>query len=91
VFLINSRLDLFTAATSSLCSTCTHTLWHPFFRSYGVILPSSLTMVLPIALVYSTHPPVSVLVRAPSISREVFLESMGLLTSLNRFGRHLSL
>ena len=29
-------------------------------RSYGAILPSSLTMVLPIALVCSTHPPVSV-------------------------------
>ena len=28
--------------------------------SYGAILPSSLTMVLPIALVCSTHPPVSV-------------------------------
>ena len=33
---------------------------HPFSRSYGAILPSSLTMVLPIALVCSTHPPVSV-------------------------------
>ena len=33
---------------------------HPFSRSYGVILPSSLTIVLPIALVCSTHPPVSV-------------------------------
>ena len=31
-----------------------------FFRSYGGILPSSLTIVLPIALVFSTHPPVSV-------------------------------
>ena len=28
-------------------------------------MPSSLTMVLPIASVFSTHPPVSVLVRAP--------------------------
>ena len=33
---------------------------HAFSRSYGVILPSSLTRVLPIALVYSTRPPVSV-------------------------------
>ena len=31
-----------------------------FFRSYGGILPSSLTIVLPIALVFSTRPPVSV-------------------------------
>ena len=31
-----------------------------FFRSYGGNLPSSLTIVLPIALVFSTCPPVSV-------------------------------
>jgi hypothetical protein len=33
---------------------------HPFFQSYGVILPSSLTRVIPIALVFSTRLPVSV-------------------------------
>ena len=33
---------------------------HPFSRSYGVILPSSLTMLLPSALGFSPHPPVSV-------------------------------
>ncbi len=33
---------------------------HPFSRSYGAIVPSSLTMVDPIASVCSTHPPVSV-------------------------------
>ncbi len=33
---------------------------HPFSRSYGVILPSSLTRVLSLTLVYSTQPPVSV-------------------------------
>src|SRR5689334_16349828 len=38
---------------------------HPFSRSYGVNLPSSLTTVLPSALGYSPHPPVSVLVRTP--------------------------
>ena len=32
----------------------------PFSRSYGAMLPSSLTRVLPIALVFSTRPPVSV-------------------------------
>ena len=51
MFLVNSRLGLFTAATS---------LWHPFFRSYGVILPSSLTIVLSLALGFSPHLPVSV-------------------------------
>ena len=54
--MVNSRLGLFTAASFR---------WHSFSRSYGVIMPSSLTMVLPIASVYSTRPPVSVLVRAP--------------------------
>ena len=32
---------------------------HPFSRSYGVILPSSLTTLLPPALGSSPHPPVS--------------------------------
>ena len=35
-------------------------LRHPFSRSYGVILPSSLTMLLPPALGFSPHLPVSV-------------------------------
>ena len=51
VFLLNSRLGLFTAAAS---------LQHPFFRSYGVILPSSLTSVLPFVLGFSPCLPVSV-------------------------------
>ena len=51
MFLLNSCLSLFSAATSR---------WHPFSRSYGVILPSSLTMLLPPALGFSPHPPVSV-------------------------------
>ena len=51
MFLLNSCLDLFSAACSRR---------HPFSRSYGVILPSSLTMLLPPALGFSPHPPVSV-------------------------------
>ena len=51
MFLLNSCLSLFSAAGS---------LRHPFSRSYGVILPSSLTMLLPPALGFSPHPPVSV-------------------------------
>jgi hypothetical protein len=51
VFLVNSRLGLFSAAIRR---------WHPFSLSYGVILPSSLTIVLSLALGYSPHPPVSV-------------------------------
>jgi hypothetical protein len=51
MFLVNSRLGLFSAATRR---------WHPLSLSYGVILPSSLTTVLSLALGYSPHPPVSV-------------------------------
>ena len=60
MFLINSRLGLFTVAALGSGSKSLHPRRHPFSRSYGAILPSSLTMVLPIALVCSTHPPVSV-------------------------------
>ena len=41
VFLLNSRLGLFSAAPEGL-----HPPGHSFFRSYGVRLPSSLTRVL---------------------------------------------
>ena len=51
MFLLNSCLSLFSAASFH---------WHPFSRSYRVILPSSLTMLLPSALGFSPHPPVSV-------------------------------
>ena len=46
-------------STEPLC--CGHPFeWRPFSRSYGAFLPSSLTRVLPFALVSSTHLPVSV-------------------------------
>ena len=51
VFLLNSCLDLFSAP---------HSREDPFSRSYGVNLPSSLTVNLPSALVYSTRLRVSV-------------------------------
>ena len=51
VFLLNSCLDLFSAP---------HSREDPLFRSYGVNLPSSLTVNLPSALVFSTRPRVSV-------------------------------
>ncbi len=51
MFLVNSRLGLFTAP-------CFHR--DPFSRSYGAILPSSLARVISNALVSSTHLPVSV-------------------------------
>ena len=51
MFLVNSRLGLFTATLFRGC---------PFSRSYGTILPSSLTTLLPMALGFSPHLPVSV-------------------------------
>ena len=51
MFLINSRLDLFTAASLR---------WRPFSRSYRSILPSSLAMNLSSALEFSSQSPVSV-------------------------------
>ena len=51
MFLVNSRLDLFTAPWSPRV---------PFSRSYGVILPSSLTTFLSLILGFSPHLPVSV-------------------------------
>ena len=51
MFLINSCLGLFSAA-------CFHR--HPFSRTYGVNLPSSLTTLLPLVLGFSPHLPVSV-------------------------------
>ena len=53
MFLLNSCLSLFSAACSRR---------HPFSRSYGVILPNSLTMLLPshFRILSSPHPPVSV-------------------------------
>ena len=48
----------------------------PFSRSYGVILPSSLTIVISRVFIYSTHPPVSVYGTGPCmISLEAFLGS----------------
>src|SRR5699024_12325799 len=52
VFLIHSRLGLFTAAYSKSK--------HPFSLSCGVILPSSLTRVLPLTFGYSPCLPISV-------------------------------
>ena len=59
MFLVNSRQALFTATSSGSDFSSPYSR-HPFFRSYGAILPSSLGRVLPNALVSSTRLPVSV-------------------------------
>ena len=70
MFLLNSCLGLFSAACSRR---------HPFSRSYGVILPSSLTILLPPALGFSPHPPVSVYGTGHNETIAAFLD--GLLNS----------
>ena len=67
MFLLNSCLSLFSAACSRR---------HPFSRSYGVILPSSLTMLLPPALGFSPHPPVSVCGTGMYHTIAAFLDSL---------------
>ena len=60
MFLVNSRYPLVCATLLSSESKSRHQKGSSFSRSYGGNLPSSLTIVLPIALVFSTRPPVSV-------------------------------
>ena len=68
VFLLNSRLLQFSAASSR---------WRPFSRSYGAILPNSLTVIHSSALVYSTRLRVSVYgTSAHTIRLADFLGSM---------------
>ena len=78
MFLINSRLGRFAAAPSRSEGVPLHGRGRPFSLSYGAIVPSSLTMVPPIASVYSTRPPVSVLVRAPMLLPRGFSRRHGL-------------
>ena len=62
-----------------------------FFRSYGGNLPSSLTTVLPIALVFSTCPPVSVWgTGAVPTHCWDFLGSMGSVTTPEADRHHVS-
>ena len=75
MFLLNSCLGQFSAA-------CLRR--HPFSRSYGVILPSSLTTLLPPALGFSPHPPVSVYGTGTYKAIAAFLDSQ--LTSFPTIG-----
>ena len=76
--MINSRLGRFAAAPTSSGREVLHRRGRPFSRSYGASMPSSLTVVLPIASVCSTRPPVSVLVRAPTALPRGFSRKHGL-------------
>ena len=87
MFLINSRLGRFAAAAGRSGGSPLHRPRRPFSLSYGAIVPSSLTMVPPIASVCSTRPPVSVLVRAPRSLPRGFSREHG----LDGFARRLRL
>ena len=67
MFLLNSRLDLFSAA---------HSREHPFSRSYGVNLPSSLTTLIQLALEFFSCPPVSVCGTGVLYIHKAFLASV---------------
>ena len=73
MFLLNSRLSLFSATTF---------LWLPLSLSYGVILPSSLTTLLPSACGFSPYLPVSVYGTGTCNTIVAFLDSVDSETSL---------
>ena len=60
MFLVNSHNPRFSATSRRSGREVLHDGRHTFSRSYGVILPSSLTRVLSRALGYSPRPPESV-------------------------------
>ena len=91
MFLVNSRYPLVCATLASSDSKCRHQKGSSFSRSYGGNLPSSLTIVLPIALVFSTRPPVSVWGTGTVLTRcWAFLGSMGSVTSPVAARHHVS-
>jgi hypothetical protein len=81
VFVVNSRLGFSSVAGSSSNREGLHQLRPSFSRSYGCILPSSLTRVFPRTLGFSPRLPVSVLVRVHDVSLEAFLDSVVRLNS----------
>jgi hypothetical protein len=91
VFLVNSRYPLVCATLASSGREGRHRKGSSFSRSYGCNLPSSLTIVLPIALVFSTRPPVSVW-GTGSVPAHcwAFLGSMGSVTSPVAARHHVS-
>src|SRR6185369_155511 len=78
VFLVNSHNPHFSATSARSESKSLHGHRHTFSRSYGVILPSSLTRVLSRALGYSPRPPESVCGTDTKVALyAAFLGSMG--------------
>ena len=82
--MLNSRNPHFTAAPSQPSGASPdNRRGHPFSRSYGARLPSSLTRVLSSALVFSTRLPESVCSTSTRQTHyEAFLGSVGLASSV---------
>jgi hypothetical protein len=79
---VKQSIEPFLCDPQQLHSYEFHHQGRSFSQSYGSILPSSLTRVSPIALVFSTRLPVSVCgTDARLHSLEAFLDSWGLTTS----------
>ena len=77
MFLVNSHNPHFSATSRRSEGKPLHANRHTFSRSYGVILPSSLTRVLSRALGYSPRPPESVCgTDTEETPRAAFLGSM---------------
>ena len=98
MFLVNSRLGRFAAAPRRSGGERLHARGRPFSLGYGTIMPSSLTMVAPIASECSSYPPVSVLVRAAKVLPRGFSGGHGirdfavrLVSRLGLSGRRISL
>ena len=81
MFLVNSRSAQFSAAQSGFGSKSLHPAGLPLSLSYGEILPSSLSMVLSIALESSSHLPASVCGTGTWFWLEGFLGSLESATS----------
>ena len=86
MFLVNSHPGLFTVTPFCILEQVQNTYQgHPFFRSYGVSLPSSLTRVHPSTFGYSPHLPVSVCGTVTQKTRlEVFLGSVDAASSVQK-------
>ena len=84
MFLLNSRLGLFTAIPGCFSCKSLDKPGHPFFRSYGVIMPSYLTRVLSSALASSAHLPVSV---CGTVTRIIHESRIFLAAWLNQFSQ----
>ena len=87
-FLVNSRLGLFSAAFQRSGSLSLHARRLPLSRSYGYILPSSLTRVLPRTLGFSPRIPVSVYGTGGSFLTRSFSRQRRLNPFGNKFPPH---